>query len=563
MDNKSINFANNLSPLAFKVRNASPEYGEPIPKKSKASTAELAEDISNQILDADGEVEIEPSVEPELEIADEPALLDISDEVLRAQVCQDCFQYLSVGPITIDARGKSICGRCNVNKVQTKSFYNILAQGLKFKCTNHMNGCNEQLSLAEMRNHEVNCNYESEKSLLCSFSGSLAQNLNHALKFHPKNITIDGKIQFSLSETEYKKTFPQHNLLYLLNDNLYVLGFGITKKLVKVLIQAEHQSFKAKHFAIKFFKVTDPLDCVSALTDYLWLHENSPYYSFEKATKYLEMIFGMDSTLCCQVSMVETKDIEIQKCLDVLRTGGNNSAQAQHKNESYHRATKIIKLISAAFFKCGTCKQKFATDMYYCENLHFYCENCLETICKHCHTTREYKNLKDLDFEVACEYADCDVNVKIMRYLAHKIQCPKRPYKCPLENCNETVFSTPRLIQHWHAVIPRLFVRRRLELDKYKTEEFFWLAKKDLYRVLVHFTEQDIKVLIDGIDVLNKDASFRMFLAGPSIRSNNLYNNTSRVLDLSMTSFCGKHEACEKNNKNYKKLIIQYVSDMI
>ncbi|CAG9766511.1 unnamed protein product [Ceutorhynchus assimilis] len=542
-DETIISSANNLWPLALNASNVNRESGEPMAKKTKTSTAE----DSNDILDAD--------VEPELGITDEPELLDISDDILRTQVCQECFQYLSVGPITIDTRGKSICGRCNVNQVQTKSFYNILAQGLKFKCTNHMNGCNEQLPLAEMRNHEANCNYEPKYCFFCSFSGSLAQNLNHALKCHPENIAVDGKIKFSLSEAEYKKT-----LLYLLNDNLYIIVFETTKELVKVLIQVEHQNFKAKHFGIKFFKAKDPSDCVFALTDYGLLHEHFPTY-FEKAKDHLEMTFGLDNNLYCQVLVAEfdseAKDIEIQKRFAVLRTAEKNLAQAQRKKELYSPAIKIIKLMSSAFFKCSRCKKNCATDMYYCENLHFYCKYCLQTICRRCHTTRAYKNLKDLDFEVACEYTDCNKNVKIMRYLAHKIQCLKRPYKCPLENCNETVFSTLMLIQHWHAVMPKLFFQRALVLDEFKIEEFFWLAKNDLYRVLVHFTEKDIKVLIDGIDVLDKDASFKIYLAGPLVQD--ICINDSIDPDLSMSNFCGKHEARGKN-KNYNRLTIRYVA---
>ncbi|KAL1517863.1 hypothetical protein ABEB36_001571 [Hypothenemus hampei] len=132
----------------------------------------------------------------------------VPQRILDDLVCQKCFRYLSVLPIAITSEGQT-CGRCIIPRMNTKNqkpfclfegnfsfekVYNIpvgllgyASYNSSFPCNNRMEGCMKTMKIEEVEEHEQICNYrQTLRCILCSFSGSGVQMINHFKSFHKK-----------------------------------------------------------------------------------------------------------------------------------------------------------------------------------------------------------------------------------------------------------------------------------------------------------------------------------------------------------------------------------------
>ncbi|KAJ8947506.1 hypothetical protein NQ314_008584 [Rhamnusium bicolor] len=200
--------------------------------------------------------------------------LILSDKVLYQQICTECHNYLSVGPVMVSHDGKIICGRCNNSASDTnltKSLYNLVAEKLVFKCINQYAGCKELLFFNKAIEHENNCKAKMLRCPLCIFEGNGCQLVHHLEKEHPKHV---------VKENDFKITFKDKTirLIFINKNHIFCLTFFITDTSIEIFnLLVTPTNVGLDHFKLKFFKtdsnlklVTPSIEVTHDFDDFLW-----------------------------------------------------------------------------------------------------------------------------------------------------------------------------------------------------------------------------------------------------------------------------------------------------
>lgn len=145
--------------------------------------------------------------------------------------CSVCENHLSYSPIYL-RRNQNVCGRCATRDELTRNIiYESLATCVAFPCCYKNQGCDEQLFMSEVPDHELFCKFRTMTCLLenCDWEGAMS-NFDHHCIFDHADLIIQSKQEFEIDlKSSYEATrFYRCNMT--IYPVLWQYNFG-TKKL--------------------------------------------------------------------------------------------------------------------------------------------------------------------------------------------------------------------------------------------------------------------------------------------------------------------------------------------
>ncbi|XP_030753773.1 uncharacterized protein LOC115880635 [Sitophilus oryzae] len=187
----------------------------------------------------------------------------IPDKILDNLICQKCFSYLTVLPVTLLSNGLQLCGRCTQHKTRLQNhsptplvvlqnpvatqdveytipivLYAYASSQTLFPCINRYEGCPKYLTIDQIEFHEASCVVSKTKCPKCEFRGVASQFIQHFKHIHREY--YKGRADFTLNHRNiYNNIFLYRrfnvilivNCLYLENLNRMLLEvFNIAKQ---------------------------------------------------------------------------------------------------------------------------------------------------------------------------------------------------------------------------------------------------------------------------------------------------------------------------------------------
>ncbi|XP_074025865.1 uncharacterized protein [Leptinotarsa decemlineata] len=144
----------------------------------------------------------------------------IPDDVLEKLICNTCFKYLSVKPVTVYFDGTIRCGRCSQNGLGgLVSLFELVADKCLFKCVNRRDGCQKLLRNSQVYEHEKVCKAEWYDCPYCPFMKIPTSLLvRHFEENHRERLLETPDIQVKVDEQGVQKMY-----LYQMHDHLFYI----------------------------------------------------------------------------------------------------------------------------------------------------------------------------------------------------------------------------------------------------------------------------------------------------------------------------------------------------
>lgn len=164
--------------------------------------------------------------------------MEVRPDILKKLLCSVCGEYMSCAPIRMTYDGAVLCGRCcDLEDKPTLriTLYEDLAEMLVFPCANKTHGCTETFYMAEIKDHEEECEYRQyvcpvAESGQCDWSGSRKNILDHCKEQHRDKIlqgphTIKHQINENNRKTfllaAFEMLFIVHCKVCIISKNIY------------------------------------------------------------------------------------------------------------------------------------------------------------------------------------------------------------------------------------------------------------------------------------------------------------------------------------------------------
>lgn len=159
--------------------------------------------------------------------------MEVKSDILEKLRCDQCRDYLSCGPVTINTSGNSICGRCyDMDKQLQRNYaYEHLATLALFPCKYTDYGCIEKYTFQSVKSHEDNCKHKHypcavAKATGCDWKGRRNElighcKLSHSDKILPQPYVLEHDIQV---DNERSFLIILYNVLFLLQTKVNLMA---------------------------------------------------------------------------------------------------------------------------------------------------------------------------------------------------------------------------------------------------------------------------------------------------------------------------------------------------